>query len=94
MTKIKVEYFAIDTLANDIDLARVKIDLDLANLKTEVQQLTAAWEGAAADAYVAAQQDWDEAAQSLRDVLVAVSKLLTQASNSYSSTEDKLAAAW
>ena len=94
MTKIKVQYYALDTLANDIDLAVIAIDLDLGDLATYVGQLTAQWEGEAAEAYAAAQRRWDEAAKDLRDTLVAVSGQLTDASNTFETTEAALAQAW
>lgn len=66
----------------------------LADLKSYLAPLTAAWEGQASTTYQGHQAQWDSAAAELNAVLQTISAAVGQALANYQSTEQANTAMW
>ena len=69
---IKYDFGLIEGARADIQNSSNNINTKLADLKSFLAPLVASWDGAAAEAYQAAQAKWDGAAQDLNQVLAAI----------------------
>ena len=80
---MKVNFAALATASADINTRANGIQSRLDEMDTELQQLVANWEGDAQAAYVAAKADWNQGMIGLREVLTAISGMVTDAQGNY-----------
>ncbi|MBZ8176759.1 WXG100 family type VII secretion target [Corynebacterium poyangense] len=94
MTQIKYQFGAIEGAAADISATSGRINQLLADLKSHIQPMVSSWEGEAATAYQAAQNQWDRAAEELNHVLATISRTVSQGNERMSDVNRRAAASW
>ncbi len=91
---IKYNFGMIAQTADDIKQTQGRINGTLEDLKQQLQPLVADWEGESAEAYQAAQQRWDSAAQVLNEVLGQIGVTVAQANDRMSQINTSAARSW
>lgn len=94
MDQIKYSFGAIEAAAGDIQATSGRISSLLENLKALINPMVSAWEGESATAYKAAQDAWDSAAADLNEVLVMVSRTVSQGNDRMAEINRAAAASW
>lgn len=92
MGEIKVDFGQLSQAADDLGQAASKIQSELDELEGFLKPLVATWEGAAQEAYVAAQQEWDKAAQNMQEIAAKMGMAVSAANESYQQGEKRNAA--
>ncbi len=67
MSEIKVNFEQLGQAADDLHKTSTKIQQELDQLEQFLKPLVATWEGSAQQAYQAAQDEWDKAAQNMQE---------------------------
>lgn len=80
---MKVNFATLATASADVAARANAIQARLDEMDSELQQLVANWEGDAQTAYVAAKSEWTEGMVGLREVLANISRMITEAQDSY-----------
>ena len=91
---IKYNFGMIEGARADIQNSSNNINTKLADLKSFLAPLVASWDGAAAEAYQAAQAKWDSAATDLNQVLAAIGTAVGAGNEGMQATERSSASSW
>lgn len=91
---LKVTFAEVQQAAQDITSSSNTIDQHLSDLKGKLAPIVAEWTGAAAEAYQAAQKQWDSAAADLNETLASIGIAVRQAGEGYSGAEDAAKKLW
>lgn len=91
---IKATFGEISAAASTIASSSKSIDDLNDQLRAKVTSTLAGWDGAAGEAYQAAQAKWDQASADLNQVLAAIGVAVQQASEAYSQAEQTNAGRW
>lgn len=94
MTAIKYEFGAIEAAAADINSTSARINGLLDELKSIIEPMAATWEGESAAAYQQAQRKWDNAALELNQVLMTISRTVSEGNDAMSDVNRRAAASW
>ncbi|MFJ1757982.1 WXG100 family type VII secretion target [Kitasatospora sp. NPDC088134] len=94
MAGILVNFSTIQNASTEVRQTASRIQNQLDDLKSGVQKIAATWEGAAQQGYQARQQEWDNKAADLQQVLGQIASALDNAAQSYQQTEDKNRNLW
>lgn len=94
MSQIKYQFGAIESAAADINSTANRINQLLADLKSQIQPMTAAWEGESSTAYQAAQAKWDNASAELNTILATISRTVSQGNERMGDVNRMAAASW
>ena len=86
---IKVTFAQVQATQEHAQSTVANINNSLADLKSYLAPLVQTWEGAAAQNYNAKQQQWDQAANDLNEVLSAIGRALGAANEGFQSTESQ-----
>ena len=88
----QVNYAALDAAAADINTGAANLQNCLDDLEQTLNQLRSSWEGQTQEAYEAAQRQWNEGLDGLRDVLTRTSAAVDSARENYQATDQSNAA--
>ena len=88
----QVNYGALDAAAADINTGAANLQNCLDDLEQTLNQLRSSWEGQTQEAYEAAQRQWNEGLDGLRDVLTRTSAAVDSARDNYQATDQSNAA--
>ena len=88
----QVNYGALDAAAADINTGAANLQNCLDDLEQTLNQLRSSWEGQTQEAYEAAQRQWNEGLDGLRDVLTRTSAAVDSARENYQATDQSNAA--
>ncbi|WP_099903003.1 WXG100 family type VII secretion target [Streptomyces sp. TLI_171] len=91
---ILVNFQTILNASQEVRTTASRIQNQLDDLKSGVQRIASTWEGAAQQGYQARQQEWDNKAADLQQVLAQISAALQSAAESYQQTESQNATLW
>jgi WXG100 family type VII secretion target len=91
---IKVDFAAISNLAGGIDVQVRNIEGQLEQLRSGIQKLAAEWEGGTHEAFTAVQQNWNNSANDLTQVLNKIATAVHTAEESYRQTETSNTSVW
>lgn len=94
MSQIKYQFGAIESAAADINSTSGRINQLLGDLKSQIQPMTASWEGESAVAYAAAQAKWDNAAAELNTILATISRTVSNGNERMGDVNRMAAASW
>ncbi|MFJ5235002.1 WXG100 family type VII secretion target [Kitasatospora sp. NPDC088391] len=94
MAGILVNFNTIQNASTEVRQTASRIQNQLDDLKSGVQKIASTWEGAAQQGYQARQQEWDNKAADLQQVLGQIASALDNAAQSYQQTESKNANLW
>ncbi|GLZ30478.1 hypothetical protein Lesp02_26670 [Lentzea sp. NBRC 105346] len=92
--EIKVGFGALASASSDINSAASTIEQQLGDIRGRVAKVLANYTGASADAYQAAQQKWDQAADDLQQVLASIGMAVGQAGEAYQQAERQNEGRW
>ncbi|HYS39423.1 MAG TPA: WXG100 family type VII secretion target [Pseudonocardiaceae bacterium] len=92
--QIKVDFGAISNLASGIDTQVHNIENQLEQLRAGIQKLAIDWAGGAQDAFHAVQQNWNNSANDLEQVLARIATAVHTAHDSYHQTEQSNTSVW
>ena len=88
----QVNYGALDAAAADINTGAANLQNCLDDLEQTLNKLRSNWEGQTQEAYEAAQRQWNEGLDGLRDVLTRTSAAVDSARENYQATDQSNAA--
>ena len=88
----QVNYGALDSAAADIKSGASNLQGCLDDLENTLNQLRSSWEGKTQEAYDAAQRQWNQGLEGLKDVLTRTSNAVDSARSNYQSTDQSNAA--
>ncbi|HEX4700553.1 MAG TPA: WXG100 family type VII secretion target [Pseudonocardiaceae bacterium] len=91
---IQVDFGAISNLAGGIDSQVKQIEGQLEQLKAAIQKLGTEWEGGANAAFAGVQQNWNNSADDLHQVLNRIALAVHAAHDAYHETEQKNTSVW
>ena len=92
--QILVNFATIQNAGSEVRATAARIQSQLDELKSGVTKIAASWQGAAQEGYQAYQQQWDNKAADLQQVLGQIGSSLDQAAQSYQETENKNRNIW
>ncbi|SDY64859.1 WXG100 family type VII secretion target [Amycolatopsis xylanica] len=84
---IVVDYATIHAAADDCQKTGGELQAQFDQLKQDLAPLINSWEGAAREAYGAAQKAWDDSFEDLKQVLAQIAAVLPQLADGYQGTE-------
>lgn len=87
MSEIKVDFGQLSAGAESLNQAATKIQAELDELEQMLKPLINSWEGAAQEEYYAAQTDWNNAAQNMREITAKMGMAINAANESYQAGE-------
>ncbi|WET80312.1 WXG100 family type VII secretion target [Amycolatopsis sp. QT-25] len=87
MTEMKVDYATIHAAADDCKSTGGELESLFGQLKSDLSPLVNTWDGDAKAAYMAAQQEWDNKFEELKQLLAQVAGVLPQLADGYQATE-------
>lgn len=87
MSEVKVTFASLAEAQSNIASTSQRVASELDQLRSFVARLTAAWDGAARDAYQMQQQKLDTAAAELNQVLAQIGTAVGTANDSYNAAE-------
>ena len=88
----QVNYGALDAAAADINTGAANLQNCLDDLEGTLNKLRSNWEGKTQEAYDAAQRQWNQGLEGLKDVLTRTSAAVDSARDNYQSTDQSNAA--
>ena len=88
----QVSYGALDAAATDIKGGANTLQQCLDDLEGTLNKLRSNWEGKTQEAYDAAQRQWNQGLEGLKDVLTRTSAAVDSARDNYQSTDQSNAA--
>ncbi|MDI2132468.1 WXG100 family type VII secretion target [Yinghuangia seranimata] len=91
---IVVTFAAIEGAAAEIARIDGQIQQKLGDLKREVQRVSGTWEGQAQAEYQQKQQAWDRDQEGMHELILQISKALTEGARVYQETESANAKMW
>lgn len=87
MSEVAVNFGSLAEAQSNIASTSQKVSAELDDLRAFVARLTAAWDGAARDAYQVQQTKLDQAAAELNQVLAQIGTAVGTANDSYQAAE-------
>jgi WXG100 family type VII secretion target len=90
----QVNAAAMQTGIQDLGQAYKGLTQNLEQLKGELNQSLAQWDGAARQAYADVQQQWDASAQKMADITNKMTLVLGQISQGYDDNERTIQGNW
>lgn len=84
---IKVDYATIHAAADDCTNTGNELQAQFDQLMQDLTPLTHDWQGAARTAYDAAQKQWNDSFEDLKQVLAQIAAVLPQLADGYQGTE-------
>lgn len=84
---MKVDYNTIHTAAEDCRSTGGELEALFGQLKSDLAPLVNTWGGDAQTAYLAAQTEWDNKFEELKQLLAQVAGVLPQLADGYQATE-------
>jgi len=87
MGEMKVDYATIHAAADDCKNTGGELESLFGQLKSDLAPLVNTWDGDAKVAYMAAQQEWDNKFEELKQLLAQVAGVLPQLADGYQATE-------
>ncbi|RSN27808.1 WXG100 family type VII secretion target [Amycolatopsis sp. WAC 04169] len=87
MGEMKVDYATIHAAADDCKNTGGELESLFGQLKSDLSPLVNTWDGDAKVAYMAAQQEWDNKFEELKQLLAQVAGVLPQLADGYQATE-------
>ena len=87
MSEIKVNFEQLGQAADDLHKTSTKIQQELDQLEQFLKPLVATWEGSAQQAYQAAQDEWDKAAQNMQETTAKMGMTVNTVKERYQSGE-------
>jgi ESAT-6 family protein len=94
MSEILVTFSALQQGQADVASTSSNLNTELADLKAYLAPMVATWSGAAAQNYNAKQQQWDQAAAELNEILATIGRALGTAGEDFQSAENSNASIW
>ena len=94
MDTIRYDFASIEASRMDIAQAASRLNTALSDLKAYLAPMVSTWEGEAADAYQAQQQQWDRAQEALNQVLDRIGVIVGQGNDAMNDTNRRAAASW
>jgi early secretory antigenic target protein ESAT-6 len=91
---VKVHFSELMNTASSITSSAQQVQQQLDDLKSDVQKVTASYEGGAKEAYEAKQREWDAAAADLQAVLSSIGIAVRDAAEAYQSAEQANVNRW
>jgi WXG100 family type VII secretion target len=91
---ILVTFQSISEASQNTKATASYMNQELDQLKRDLSQLKAIWDGQAAVDYKALQAKWDNASTDLNQILADISQALDQAHQLYTETENANASVW
>lgn len=91
---IAVNFGAVSNLASVVDGQVKQIEGELETLKAAIQKLAQEWQGGANEAFQAVQNNWNQSADDLNQVLAKIATAVHAAHDAYQQTESSNTAAW
>ena len=91
---IKVDFGAISNLAGQVDAQVHQIESQLETLKSAIQKLGMEWEGSANESFKAVQNNWNQSADDLNQVLARIATAVHAAHDAYQNTEQRNTSTW
>lgn len=91
---IKYSFGAIQEAADDIKSTSARINSLLEELKRQLEPMVSTWEGDSAEAYIAAQQQWDTAAAELNSILGTIGTAVSEGNDRMCDVNRRAAATW
>ena len=87
MSEIKVNFEQLGQAADDLHQTSTKIQQELDQLEQFLKPLVATWEGSAQQAYQAAQDEWDKAAQNMQETTAKMGMTVNTVKERYQAGE-------
>lgn len=94
MDQIAVDFRALEAGEQALRRAVDEIDIQLTELEAVVSRLLGSWSGEAAEAYQAAQEEWDQAVAGMRENVREMHQLLVTAHGNQASAVRLNARIW
>ena len=94
MATIVVNHGAMSTASSDLSGDAAYLQSVLDDLDSKIKTLAANWEGDAQQAYLAAKAQWTAAMTEIREVLGAISQLLSATNDTFRNIDVKGAGMW
>ncbi len=91
---IKVGFGQIDSLASGIDAQVKQIETQLQDLRSAITKLAQMWEGGAQAAFQSVQNNWNQSADDLNNVLNRIAVAVHAANDAYRHTETQNTNVW
>lgn len=91
---IYVRFASVAEAATHCSSTLANMNSELDDLRNTVAKVAGSWSGAAAEAYQAKQQQWNQAQQDLGAVLQQIAKALENAHDAYTTTESTNKGIW
>ncbi|MFC5286105.1 WXG100 family type VII secretion target [Actinokineospora guangxiensis] len=91
---IKVNFAEVANASQSINSTSATLEGLLGELKSRLAPLAANYEGAASEAWNQKQREWDQAYDSLKQVLSSIGAAVGQAGENYEATERANSARW
>jgi WXG100 family type VII secretion target len=91
---ILVDYGGLNTCSQQAADCAKYMNQQFDHLKTEVQTNLSEWLGQNRDAYTKLQNEWDQAASEMYQILQGVSDMVTQLNTQYQKAEQSMAQEW
>ncbi|HEY3750246.1 MAG TPA: WXG100 family type VII secretion target [Pseudonocardiaceae bacterium] len=91
---IAVNFGAVSNLASQVDSQVKQIEGQLETLKAAIQKLAQEWQGGANEAFQAVQNNWNQSADDLNQVLAKIATAVHAAHDAYQQTESKNTSTW
>ncbi|WP_433870267.1 WXG100 family type VII secretion target [Saccharopolyspora sp. CA-218241] len=89
MGEIKVDFGQLSQAADDLGQTATKIQSELDELEQMLKPLVETWDGAAKEAYYAAQREWDQAAKNMQEITAKMGLAVGAANESYQAGEKR-----
>lgn len=94
MSEIKVTFGAMETLASDVGTQVSNIEGIIENLRGQIANIEQVWEGSAGVGFQNTKNQWNTAADHLKQVLAKIHSAIITSTEGYQHTEQKNAARW
>lgn len=92
MSEIKVNFEQLGQAADDLHRTATNIQQELDQLEQFLKPLVQTWEGSAQQAYQAAQDEWDKAAQNMQETTAKMGMTVNTVKERYQAGEKSNAA--
>lgn len=86
---LRVNYDSLHGASGDLSTGATNIQSALDTMDAELRQLQSNWEGDAQQSYEVAKARWTEGMNGMREVLAAISRLVSQAGEVYQGTDSR-----
>lgn len=87
MAEIKVDFNQLGQAADHLSQTAKKIENELNELEQLLKPLVSTWQGAAQEAYRAAQSEWDKAAKNMQETTAKMGMAVNAAKEAYQQGE-------